>query len=343
MSELRRDPFTGRWTVVAQGRGARPNEHAAPPPTGRSEENCPFCEGREERTPAEVAARRPAGSAPNGPGWSIRAIPNRFPTVGDSASPAGPRNGGGPGERRPAAGVHEVVIESPRHAPGMPMWEEPQLRELFRFLRDRVRALEALPGIASVVLFENWGPESGGTLWHPHAQLVATEIVAPRLAEELTRFSQAGGPECLLEGATRADERDRSRLILANPELTVVAPFGSEHPFEMRFVPRRHAAGFGDATDAETDALARDLPAALRALGRLVPGASYNWVVHGLGPGVAGRSTFHWHVEVLPRLVRADGFELGSGLSVNPVPPEEAAAQLAAEVAASTGTDSRKR
>ena len=343
MSEYRQDPFTGRWAVVAEGRGARPNEHASSPPSASADPNCPFCEGREARTPPEVGALRRSGSAPDGPGWSVRAIPNRFPTV--EGAPAGPGPTGRPPspDRRPGAGLHEVVIETPAHAPGLPFLEESHLRALFRFLRDRVRALEGRPGISSVVLFENWGPESGGTLWHPHAQLVATELLAPRLAEELERFAAAGAGPCLLESVTRADEADRTRVILADEHFVAVAPFGAEHPFEIRFVPRRHATSFSDATDAEADALARHLPAALRALGRLVPGVSYNWVVHGLASGTAGHERFHWHVEVLPRLVRADGFELGSGLSVNPLPPELAASQLAAELGAGALSVGRKR
>lgn len=343
MSELRRDPFTGRWAVVAKGRGARPNEHATAAPSASSETGCPFCEGQEERTPAEVAAVRGPGSSKNGPGWSVRVIPNRFPTLEGADGETLPALPPGQLECRPGAGVHEVIIETPRHAPGMPQLEGAHLRSLFRIFRDRVRDLEARPGISSVVLFENWGPESGGTLWHPHAQAVASELVAPRVHEELLRFSGSTRGGCLLEAVTKADEASGARIIRTDEQFVALAPYGSEYPYEMRLVPRRHARSLSEATDAEVDALARLLPALLRAFGRVVPDASHNWVVHGVGPGVPGGDGFHWHVEVLPRLVRADGFELGSGLSVNPVPPEEAATQLAAGLDAASGAGGRKR
>ncbi len=165
----------------------------------------------------------------------------------------------------------------------------------------------------------------------------------PRLADEQRRFAEGGGGSCLLETVTSAEERTGARLILQDPWLTGVAPYGSEHPYEMRLVPRRHAPSLAAATDAEVASLARHLPAVLRALGQVVPAVSYNWVVHGLGPAAPGTAGFHWHVEVLPRLVRPDGFELGSGLAVNPVPPEEAAARLIAELDPAPGASGRKR
>jgi UDPglucose--hexose-1-phosphate uridylyltransferase len=330
MSEFRRDPFTGRWVVVAEGRGARPNEHAAAAPLTATDPACPFCEGNEQRTPPEVAALRPAGLPHDGPGWSVRAIPNRFPTVSEETGAVVDGSPYARTHRHPGRGVHEVVIASPRHAPGMPHYGADQLRPLFGLLQERVRALEDRPGMSGVLLFENSGPESGGTLWHPHVQIVATELPFPRVAEEERRFSEAGGPRCLLESSTAEDESDGSRWVFGDSHLAVVAPFGSERPYEMRVVPRRHAPSFADASDAEVESLATTLPALLRALGQVAPGASYNWVVHGRGPRTGGTPAFHWHVEVLPRLVRPDGFDLGSGLEVNPVPPEGAASQLRA-------------
>ncbi len=337
MSELRRDPFTGRWVVIAEGRSARPNEHAGRPPRAETDPNCPFCEGHEDRTPPETVALRPGGGAPNTPGWTIRAIPNKFPTFGGS----GPAGGGSSRglDFRPGRGVHEVVIESPSHAPAMPALSPERLGVLFRFLRDRVRAIEQVPDVQSVLLFENWGPESGGTLWHPHAQIVGVPQVPARLEEEQRRFGE-GGP-CLLEEVTASERRHGSRVIVDEPVLTLSTPYGSAHPYEMRLVPRQHRASFGAATDEEVAALAELLPASLRALEAVQPGLSYNWFVHG--GGRATPATFHWHVEVVPRLVRPDGFELGSELPVNPVPPESAAVAIGAALVPDRRRNSRKR
>jgi UDPglucose--hexose-1-phosphate uridylyltransferase len=339
VSELRKDPFTGRWAVIAEGRGARPNEHATRPPRATADPDCPFCEGHEDRTPAERAALRPTGSSADGPGWTARAIPNKFPSLG------GPRGGSPPASRGPifetypADGVHEVIIESPTHSPSLAGLPQPHRRALFRFFRDRVRAVESDPSVASVLLFENWGPESGGTLWHPHAQLAGFPRVPTELAAEERRFAATDG--CLLEDVTDAELGDGRREVVLDPLFAVITPFGSEHPYELRLVPRAHRSSFASATDAEVDRLADLLPALLGAIDRVAPGGSYNWYVHG-----AGRSTppgFHWHLDIVPRVVRPDGFELGSGWMVNPVPPEVAATRVGAALDEASASGPPKR
>jgi UDPglucose--hexose-1-phosphate uridylyltransferase len=231
-------------------------------------------------------------------------------------------------ERGTGEGAHEVLIESPSHAPSMPRLPPDSLRTMFRFLRDRVRVLEQSPGIEVVLPLENWGPQSGGTLWHPHAQLVALTNVPARLASEAQRFERSSG--CLLEEATDRERADGTRVILDDGILTAYAPFGSEYPYEMRVVPRAHAASFVSAADAEVERLSWLLPALLRALDTVSPGVSYNWWVHGAGHALP--ASFHWHVEIVPRLLRTDGFELGADLRVNPVPPETAAERLRSAV-----------
>jgi UDPglucose--hexose-1-phosphate uridylyltransferase len=271
---------------------------------------------------------RAPGAAANGPGWTLRAIPNRFPTL------EGAPNGAPPDMKTftaaPGEGSHEVVIEAPQHAPGLPLLPADHLRKLFHFLRSRVEALSAGPGIANVLLFENWGPESGGTLWHPHAQLVGVPFVPPRVAEERDRFQAGATSGCPLEAIAEAERAAKVRVIVDDPKYLVYAPFASEHPFETWVVPRRHAPSFADAADDEVDRLSELLPAVLRSLARAWPDPSYNWFVHGLGAKVPGGPSFHWHVEIAPRLVRPDGFELGAGVPVNPVTPESAATALTA-------------
>jgi UDPglucose--hexose-1-phosphate uridylyltransferase len=344
MSEFRRDPFLGRWRIVAEGRSARPNEYAVPPAGAALDPNCPFCEGNEGRTPPELAAIRRPGSTSDTPGWSVRAIPNKFPTVAPSAAAAPPAEPA-PFDRRPGAGQHEVIIESARHSPDLPYLAPDALHSLFRFLRERVRAAAGSPGVGAVLLFENRGPESGGTLPHPHAQLVATADAGPRLEEERRAFERGrdrGASGCPLEAVVEAERRDRRRVLADSRELTAFAPFASEYPYEFWIVPRRHASTFPDATDAEVDRLSELLPALLRALDRVRPRASYNWWVHGLANPTGDAGSFHWHLEVAPRLVRADAYELGSGVSVNPVPPEQAAAELRAAMAADAGPPSQQ-
>ena len=334
MSEFREDPITGRRVILVPGRAARPNEHAVAPPTATTVGDCPFCEGNESRTPAELAAVGAPGRRPNGPGWQVRVIPNRFPTVEGGPSPPGAKEEAGRLDGRPASGYHEVVIESPTHSPGLPFLPEDQVLRVLRMCRDRVRYLsERSPG-GSVTLFENVGPESGGSLWHPHSQLVAVPVVSPSLLEEMEgaeRFRGRTGAGCAFEEVAKWETRDGSRRIFDSGGLVAYAPFASAYPFEVRLLPSRHAPSFGEATDEEVEALARRLPPLLQALLSVVPGASYNLVVRA--PATA-YDRYHWHLDLYPRLVRPDGFDLGSGFHVNTVSPEDAAEALRAALGA---------
>ncbi len=325
MSEIRWDPWTGRPVVIAEARGARPNEYGGPPTPRGSTEACPFCEGHEDRTPPEVSAVRPGAGVPNGTGWTVRLIPNKFPTL--APGDVGPRGAGTALRRAAGAGRHEVLVENPRHTPGLPELDAPQATTVFRALRDRVRELTSESGTAAVIVFENAGPESGGTLWHPHAQIVATPIVPPRLAEDLERSARGPREPCRLEAARDLELADGSRSIARVGPLAAWAPFASEHPFSVRVVSAAHAPSFGGADESEVEGLARLVPHVLRALLSIVPNASYNWSIASL-PDDDGTSAYHWYWELAPRLVRPDGFELASGLAVNPVSPESAAEQL---------------
>jgi UDPglucose--hexose-1-phosphate uridylyltransferase len=345
MSEFRKDPVTGAWRLVAENRTQRPNDYAPKTASPAPSPSCPFCEGHESSTPPEVAAIRAAGGVANGPGWTIRSVPNLYPTVTTTATHR-PSETPGPFQRRPGSGIHEVIVFTPRHAPGLAHLPPTDARAAFRFFRERVRALESAPAIVASILFENRGPESGGTLPHPHAQLIATELVPPRIAAE-TRTPRppprGTSPACFLESIVHAEGEARERIVAEDGIFSTFCPFASEHPYEVWFVPRRHASSFAEATDEEVDALAERLPAVLRALESARPSLSYNWFVHGLPAASDEETSVHWHIELIPRLLRPDGFEMGGGIPVNPVSPEAAAAVLRTALAGLEGEGARKR
>ncbi|MGI0130935.1 MAG: galactose-1-phosphate uridylyltransferase, partial [Thermoplasmata archaeon] len=326
-------------------RSTRPNEYPVGRPAPSGVDACPFCEGHESRTPPEVAALRAIGGKPNGPGWRIRAFPNLYPTVARDGPPGGGK-GSGLFRRIDALGIHEVIVMSPSHTTGLADLDAASVQELFLFFRDRVRSLESVRSIAASVLFENAGAESGGTLPHPHAQLVATRVVPPRLREEsaaLRRATPSGARGCLLEAVVRSESDEGTRTISDDRLFTIFTPFASGHPYEVWIVPHRHAGSFADANASEVGALSQRLPDLLRALDSVRPGASYNWYLHGLQAPPGARAGFHWHVELVPRLTRPDGFELGAGIPVNSVPPEIAASELRARLEAGPPSAARKR
>ncbi len=330
MSELREDPITGRRSIIAPHRSSRPNDYPRRPPPA-APADCPFCEGHESWTPPEIVADRPAGRPANGPGWTVRAIPNKFPSVSTEARLADGLARDDRGVRRPGFGFHEVILESPVHDARLATLPAGQVRRVLGVLRDRVRALESEPSIASLIVFENSGPESGGTLFHPHAQIVALSEVLPVLAEETAaaeRYARDHDGRCVFEETLASERGLGTRVVREERRLTAYCPFASEHPYEVRIVPHRHAGSFGDASEEEVDALARLLPAVLSDLEEIVPEYSYNFALRSFARGRPERGRYHWHLDVLPRLLRPDGFDVGGGIPVNPFAPETAAREL---------------
>jgi UDPglucose--hexose-1-phosphate uridylyltransferase len=337
-SELRRDPAGGHWVIIAPERAKRPDEFEARPllRTAGSSAACPFCSGREDRTPPEVAAVRPPGSRADGPGWSVRVVPNKFPAVARSDGPAGLR-GGGLFQSLEGVGVHEVVIEAPGHDADFSSLSPAAAGAVVRMWRDRLRALENESPSAYVQLFKNHGREAGASLAHPHSQIVALPVVPLRVREEIdaaVRFRAAHGA-CLHCRVLAEETAAGRRMILADADHAVTAPYASRFPYEMHVHPRRHAARFTDIGDGEAESLGLLLRTVLGRLRRSLDDPPFNLILHQLPAAQRTDSSaeeeslaYHWHFEILPVLTRVAGFEWGTGIHINPIPPETAAALL---------------
>ncbi len=113
MSELRKDPVTGRWVIISTERRKRPSDFRLDPVHPPPDPACPFCEGHEHMTPRELLAYRRNGLAPNQPGWDLRVVPNQFPVLRVEGSLD--RQGEGLFDKMNGIGAHEVIIETPRH------------------------------------------------------------------------------------------------------------------------------------------------------------------------------------------------------------------------------------
>ncbi|MBE0567413.1 MAG: DUF4921 family protein [Krumholzibacteria bacterium] len=334
MSQWRQDPLSGRWVIIAADRGRRPNEFQLARRPAAAAADCPFCPGCEAATTAEIVAwGRPAGAAPDGPGWNLRVFPNKYPALSPEPPPHPEAAGLG---SRPGVGAHEVVVYSPLHAAGPCTVGSDRLADLLRIMRQRTRTLAAAPGHRYVLAFVNHGPEAGATLAHPHGQIIATPLVPDVVAAKCERFlahRRIADGACLLCDLAAREERAGDRLVAAGEHGVAITPWASRLPYELLLVPRRHRADPTGCGDAELAGLAAVLDQALRGLERQHPDPPLNLVLHGAplvrGPAdQAAADAFHWHLEVVPRLTRLAGFEAGTGFFINAVPPETAARRL---------------
>ena len=325
MPELRRDPIVGRWVIIATERAKRPSDIPKvpdPSPTGF----CPFCPGHEDKTPPEVyAAGRPPALPPNGPGWKVRVIPNRYPALmieGDLE-----REGNGIYDRMNGIGAHEVVIETPEHGKHIGSLGDADVTDVLCAFKARILDLRNDQRFRYILLFKNHGQAAGATLDHAHSQLIALPVTPRQVQDEIdgARRHFDHRERCIFCDIVMQERKERSRLVLENEEFVVFAPWAPRSPFETWIVPKRHESNF-EAEPKERLALgAQALRSTVRRLGAALGDPPYNFIVHSNPLREAQSPSYHWHIEVMPALTHVAGFEWGSGFHINPVPPEEAA------------------
>jgi UDPglucose--hexose-1-phosphate uridylyltransferase len=320
--ELRQDPLGGGWVAITAGRAARPEAFLADAGPVRGPLGCPFCQGNEHMTPAEVWADREPGTDPDKPGWRVRVVPNKFPAFSGPAGArsSGPSSNGGLYRAAPTAGVHEVVIHNPDHFATLADLEEPAVARVMAAWRARLAAHAGGP-FGAVVVIVNQGRTAGASLEHPHSQVFATADRPERVAAELDRLAGDACVAC----ATVTAERAGPRVVARAGGLLTICPWASSVPFEALLLPEDHRARPAAGDDTALAAALRGLLRRLRdAAGARAP---YNLVLHTAPPGV---DDFHWHLHLLPRLTTFGGFELGTGIVINVVDPDRAAAALRA-------------
>ncbi len=287
---------------------------------------CPFCPGNERLTPPEVWAEGEKGRRRDGPGWEIRVFPNLYPALAEAPSAVGKV-----GRRTlPANGYHEVIVHSPHHDLALARMDPEPAFRLMRAYRLRYRELCRRPGVRQVLIILNHGREAGASLEHPHTQVFALPLVPGAVREELRRLRRAGSRGCPLCAAVEEARRE-GRTVLENGSFAALAPFSARQPYETWFVPLRHREDFSRAGEKELRGLADILRRTLRGLNELLDDPPYNLWLHS-APCGEEHPYYHWHLELIPRLAVTAGFEMASGMFINPVPPEEAARRLAEAV-----------
>lgn len=337
MSELRRDPVAGYWTIIATERSRRPIEFV--PKIPAEERPCPFCEGKEAETTGEVYAIRRAGTKPNAPGWSVRAIRSKMPLLDEPDGTE--RSGIGLYDVMQASGAHEIIIESPRHAHGLDELSVPDIENVIRVYRERVNSLSKDERYRYALLFKNHGLISGSAkdvIQHTRSQLIGLPVTPKRVKEELIAAKNyyERHKRCVFCDVMRQESIDGTRTVSENPSFYAFCPFASRVPFESWILPKKHMSDFGKIDDAAIGHLSAILKDCLTKLKTLLNDPPYNLILHTApyrhkepaGGWGTIEEDFHWYLQISPRLAREAGFEWGTGIHINPTPPEDAAGLL---------------
>lgn len=324
-SELRQDPATKEWVVIAPGRSQRPHASIATEKrqatASTPAQDCPFCPGHEAMTPAELLR------IPVGPHWRVRVVPNKF---GALTPDAGPERHDGFFRTVAGAGYHEVIIEHPRHDIEMADMPEEHILRVLHAYRQRQIELCRDPLVQYVVIFRNYGEQAGTSILHPHSQLLATPVVPGymRWKHELAERYFDDTHRNLYSDILENERAAAVRMVEDSPEFSVFVPFASFVPYGMWIMPYAARPSFAMASDEELRKLSGVLQRSLQRLRNCCGNVNYNYVIHSCATRDQNEEYYMWHLQIIPRLTLPAGFELGSHIYINPTLPEECARQL---------------
>ncbi|MCL0037714.1 galactose-1-phosphate uridylyltransferase [Thermodesulfovibrionales bacterium] len=323
MPELRRDPVSGRWVILSIERGKRPSDFASPSQKRKVGGFCPFCPGNEYTAPPEIVSFRPAGTPPNSPGWTLRVVPNKFPALHIHGELS--KRGEGIFDMMSGIGAHEVIIEAPDHRLSLSTMSVKAVEDVLWAYYFRLTDLKKDPRFKYALVFKNEGEIAGASLEHTHSQLIALPIIPKTVQEEMksSREYYSSKERCLFCDIIRQEIEAGKRLIYENDKYVAISPFAPRDPFETWILPKRHESKF-HTPDKSFSSLAEILQTILKRLDAVLDTPPYNFILHTSPFREEINDYYHWHIEILPRLVKRAGFEWGSGSFINPTSPEDA-------------------
>ncbi|MFW6034934.1 MAG: galactose-1-phosphate uridylyltransferase [Halothermotrichaceae bacterium] len=325
MSEIRKSPVTGSHVIIAAERAKRPYDFKINEKR-KKRDFCPFCPGNEKETPPEVTAVRNNGSAVDSEGWEVRVVPNKFAAVKNDIEFELCREG--MFSYYTGKGAAEVVIESPEHNRGFGSQNPEHILKIINILEERYNFLKKDKDNEYIQIFKNYGSTAGASLEHAHWQIITTPLlpaVVEREIEGINKYYKEND-NCVFCQMIDDEKNDGSRIIKINNSFTAFAPYASRNPFEVWIVPEDHKSCFGTLNnDVKSDLveILKDIVSVFENNFNY----PYNLILH-TAPKSINQNDFHWHIEILPRLSIAAGFELGTGMFINPTPPEIAAESI---------------
>jgi len=325
MSEIRQDPTTEEWVIMAKERAKRPHDFVrqrAKPELPPFSPSCPFCPGNETETPPEVLLYQ----GKKAQGWRVRTFANQFAALRPEGSTAR-REEEGFFLDMDGIGVHEVLVETPVHNKPLALMEDSGVEDVLRAYQERYNALSRMSFVKLVIIFKNQGPSAGTSLEHSHSQLVATPVVPKHIRmkyEVAIRYYDNTG-RCLYSDLVDHELRTGKRVVMETEKFVVFHPFASHQPFETWIVPRIYQACFGNASAEDLANLARVLRITLLKLYRGLNNPDFNYVIDTAPVGDENKNYYLWHLRIIPRLTEVAGFEIGSGININTALPEETA------------------
>jgi UDPglucose--hexose-1-phosphate uridylyltransferase len=323
MPELRKDPVSNTWVVLAPERKRRPLFYK---PTGEdalSPGDCPFCQGNEGMTPPEIYALRENPSEANKPGWRLRVVPNKYPALQVEGQLI--RTGEGLYDKMNGIGAHEVVIETPSHTKGMDELEVEAITDIFMAFKRRILDLKKDIRFRYIQVFKNHGSMTIATIPHPHSQIVALPVVPARIQEQLTYAKNHFNSKerCIFCDIIHHERNYQKRVLEENSDYLVISPYAPRVPFELAIYPKQHNASFEETPDSSLQLLAGLFRGVMGKINKTLERPDFSMVLHNAPFAIDCTYYFHWHIKVMPIIAGVSAVDLGTAVYINPYLPEE--------------------
>ena len=324
-SEMRKDAVSGEWVLVAAGRAKRPHAFRQKREKPAPVEDCLFETGRINGSDPLLWYPHPESIKKDVlEDWFVQVITNKYPAVMPHADRTCAVAGDdGPYERIDGVGYHEVIITRP-HDRSLGQMTVEEVSLVIRAYRERFAALKKDPCIQYILIFHNHRREAGASISHPHSQLIAFPIIPPDVQRSVrgsAEFYEAHAA-CIHCRMISWELEDKRRIVYENKDFVVIAPYASRISFELRMYPKIHDPHFDLLPEERIETAADALTTVLRKLGTALEDPAYNFFIHTT-PASNHMEHYHWHMEILPKTSVPAGLELGAGVDVTVVRPED--------------------
>lgn len=322
--ELRFNPLKGEWVLFAPKRQNKKKpkdvfegKRKIPPKS-----KCPF------EHPEKSGNLPPYFQVPEKGKWNLIVFPNKFPGVSVSVDDNLPR------EMFHMAlagyGYHDLLVTRD-HGRNFSDFSEKEIGDVFRALKKRYAQVSGDPKIQYVAMFQNWGASVGASLYHPHMQIIALPIIPSHIASELVyafRYFEKK-EKCLYCESIKAERKEKRRIVFEDTNAIAFVPYAAQEPYEVLIFPKKHMPFFELTPEESLRGMARAFKNVLRSIKKNLNNPDYNFYIHTAPATDGGMYPYHhWYLRILPKSNYTAGFELGTGIEINTVFPEDAAKLL---------------
>lgn len=322
MPELRLNLVTREWVIVEKATGVNPVdfiEKRAAKKLPEYLDACHFCFGNEGFVPDEVY--RIEGEK----GWAVRVVRNKFSRL--SAEGAHMRWSDRLQRSANAVGVHEIVIETPFHNLSTADLHIQQLKSVIETYRNRFIEMYKDARVEYVVIFKNSGVSSGTSFEHSLSHVVGIPVTPLQIRDRMEaymRFYDDTG-ECLMCKMLGEELQAGSRVIVNTEHFVSFIPYAAMSPFHIWIFPKRHSGSIADMSNEEMRDFASNLKSTLSKLYYGLENPDFNYAIRSGGINDTKSKFIHWYISIVPRIGYISGFEIASGMYINPIEPEASA------------------